>query len=246
MSSSQTGWRARTRGMFAAAPRDSFLGMLRLVREDYWAHGADLSRPGWRALATHRLGHWLLGAPPASRMLLGPVYRHLFVKARNVYGIEIPAEARIGRRVCFAHQHGITVHFQSVIGDDCLIRQNTTLGAVNNNRIAGGPVLGERVELSPGAVLVGRVTIGSDSRIGPNCVVMTNIPPGSTVVTTPPRVLQVVRRPRPTGDRPAAAAPPVSPPVSPPADFVSPGAAAVQPPAGVPPALVADRSAGAA
>jgi serine O-acetyltransferase len=220
MSSSRVGWRVRVRSYLADAPRGSFVAMLRLVREDYWAHNGDWSRPGLRALAAYRLGHWLLGAPPAARMLLGWYYRRLFVKARNVYGIEIPAEAVIGRRVHFAHQHGTSVHYQSVIGDDCLIRQNVTLGAVSNERIAGGPVLGDRVQLSPGVVIVGRVTIGADARVGPNCVVMTNIPAGATGVASPPRVLRVARRPESAGGRP----------VTPPPDFVAPVAVAVPAP----------------
>lgn len=238
MSSSRPGWRTRARDVLTNAPQGSFLAMLGLVREDYWANSSDWTRPGLRALATHRLGHWLLRAPRAARLLLGPLYRRLFVKARNVYGIEIPAEAVIGHRVRFAHQHGITVHPESVIGDDCLIRQHVTLGAVNRDRIAGGPVLGDRVELSPGVVIVGRVTVGSDTRIGPNCVVMTNIPAGSTVVSSPPRVLQVARRPRAAAERPAPAAPPP--------DFAAPAEVASQSPGTTPPALLPEPSADAA
>jgi serine O-acetyltransferase len=195
MSTSRTTFRERVRNTLRNAPKGSFMAVVQLMREDYWAHGAELSRPGFRAIAAYRLGHWLLGAPRAARVLLRPLYRHLFVRARNVYGIEIPAESVIGRRVRFAHQHGITVHAHSVIGDDCLIRHNVTLGAVNDQRLAGGPVLGDRVELSPGVVIVGRVKIGAGARIGPNCVITTNIPEGATVVTSPPRVLQVPRRP---------------------------------------------------
>ena len=107
---------------------------------------------------------------------------------------------------------------QSVIGDDCVIRHNVTLGSVSRQRIPGGPTLGDRVELSPGVVIVGPVKIGADVRIGPNCVITTNIPAGATVVTSPPRVLQAPRRP--AADlaivQPGTAAPaaPATPPVA--------------------------------
>lgn len=109
---------------------------------------------------------------------------------RNLYGIELYPTARIGRRLRIAHQHGIVIHPAAVIGDDCMIRHGVTIGA-DGVRDDGGraPVLGDRVKLGVGAVIAGPVRIGDDVTVGPNAVVMTNVPAGSIVTAPPSRIM---------------------------------------------------------
>ena len=95
------------------------------------------------------------------------------------------------------HQGGIVIHWRAEIGDDCVIRQNATLGAATGEKFMHAPVLGNRVEVGCGAAIIGRVRIGDDARIGPNAVVTTNVPAGATVVVPPPRIVQVKRPPSP-------------------------------------------------
>jgi serine O-acetyltransferase len=115
--------------------------------------------------------------------------------ARNVYGIELSDRTRIGRRLRIAHQNGIVIHGQAVIGDDCVIRQGVTLGARGGGRgsrtgkVPGAPHLGDRVEIGVGAVLAGPIRIGDDVVIGPNAVVMTHVPAGAIVSAPPARVI---------------------------------------------------------
>ena len=169
-------------------------GLVQLIREDYWTHNSELSRPGFHAIATHRIGVWLRHMPRPVRAVLGPVHRLMYVWVRNLYGIELSGTAVVGRRVCFPHQGGIVIHPNARIGDDCLIRQNVTVGALNNERVTEAPVLGDRVELGAGAAVIGRVKVGDDVRVGPNAVVMASVPAASTVIA--PRSLRLQLAPR--------------------------------------------------
>jgi serine O-acetyltransferase len=99
--------------------------------------------------------------------------------------------AKVGRRFLVGHQSGIVIHFNSEFGDDCVIRQNVTIGAAGVGRINDGPKFGHRVDIGAGAVIVGKVKVGDDARIGPNAVVMTDVPAGATVFVDAPRMIKV-------------------------------------------------------
>lgn len=163
--------------------------LVRLIGEDWRTHGRDWTRPGFRALAVHRFGVWRAGLRhrPA-RGLLKPLYAILFRRCRNVYGIELPWAARVGRRVVIEHQGGIVVHGASVIGDDCIVRQGCTLGLRHLDDLTAAPTLEDGVQLGAGAVLLGRIRIGAGAIIGANAVVLNDVPAGATAVGIPARV----------------------------------------------------------
>ncbi|MDQ4129538.1 MAG: serine acetyltransferase [Actinomycetota bacterium] len=157
-----------------------------------------LTRPGFHAVAVHRFGSWLSDSTPAPQPALEVLYRLAFVFVRNVYGIELPRQAKVGRRLRLPHQGGIVVHDSVEMGDDCLILHNVTVGDKFSNPDFEGertrlgrtpvPVLGSRVRVGAGAVVVGPVTIGDDAVIGANAVVTTDIPAGATALAQPPRI----------------------------------------------------------
>lgn len=160
-----------------------------LVREDYVAHDRDWTRPGFRALAVHRFGVARMTVEPKLlRAPLSVAYRVLFRAVRNLYGIELPHTARVGRRVVFEHQHGIVVHGSAIIGDDCILRQGVTLGLRSMDRRDEAPVLGRRVNVGAGAKILGRVVIGDGAAIGANAVVLEDVPSGAVVVGVPATV----------------------------------------------------------
>ncbi len=162
------------------------------IREDWEASGRDWTRPGFRALVVQRFGAWRLTL--RRRLIRAPMsvlYRFAFRYVRNHYGIEIHATSKIGRRLLIAHQSGIVIHRNTTIGDDCLIRQNVTMGAVSHDRTWEAPTLGNHVQVGAGALLLGKITIGDHTRIGPNTVVMTDVPANSTVFVNPPRIVQL-------------------------------------------------------
>ncbi|HZV19059.1 MAG TPA: serine acetyltransferase [Sphingobium sp.] len=160
--------------------------MCSLIAEDYRAHGREWTRPGFRALAVHRFGNWRMSVrPKLLRAPLSMLYRWGYRHCRNVYGIEIPYTATIGRGVVVEHQGGIVVHGASVIGDGSIIRQNCTLGLRSLERLDEAPIIGKRVNIGAGAVVIGRVTIGDDAAIGANAVVMQDVPAGALAVGVP-------------------------------------------------------------
>ena len=157
-----------------------------ILREDYVAHGRDWTKPGFRAVAVHRFGMWRMGVSP--RLLRAPLsllYRFFFRSVRNRYGIELPSAVRLGRRVVFEHQSGIVIHGASIIGDDCIIRQNCTLGIRRLDDLSGAPLLGRGVDVGAGACLLGPITIGDYVRIGANAVVLSDVPTNSVAVGVP-------------------------------------------------------------
>lgn len=173
--------------------------LLTQLREDKAANGGNWSKPGFHAVAVYRLGVWIRDLPPWPRRLLTPLYGMAHILVRNVYSIELPRQARVGRRLWIAHQGGIVIHGQAEIGDDCMIRQNVTIGQFgagqkSTKRIA--PKLGNGVQIGPGAVLVGGIAIGDDARIGPNAVVMSDVPAGGSAFAAPARIMKPLRSQR--------------------------------------------------
>ncbi len=164
-----------------------------LVREDLEAHEGDWFRPGFRALLAYRFGVWRMGVKSrAIRAPLSLLYRWMFRRVRDRYGIELPYSVTVGRRVVFEHQSGIVIHGSSVIGDGCVIRQNVTLGNRHPDRPYDAPILGRHVNVGAGAVILGRVHIGDHASIGANAVVLIDVPPGATAVGVPAQVLGAI------------------------------------------------------
>ncbi|RZL97790.1 MAG: serine acetyltransferase, partial [Sphingomonas sp.] len=86
----------------------TFREMRALIGEDYRANGSDATRAGFRTLMVYRFGVWRMSV--RSKLLRAPltmIYRRAFVHCRNVYGIELPFTAKVGRRVVIEHQGGI-------------------------------------------------------------------------------------------------------------------------------------------
>jgi serine O-acetyltransferase len=161
------------------------------IREDWVAHGCDWTKPGFRAVAVYRFGAWRMTLQPkALRALLSVLYRAMYRHVRNVYGIDLPYTAQVGRRVIIEHQSAIVIHGDSWIGDDCILRQGVTLGNRYLDRPLDAPRLGRRVNIGAGAKILGLVEIGDDVNIGANAVVLADIPAGQTAVGIPARLLR--------------------------------------------------------
>src|SRR4051794_26636532 len=97
--------------MSAGTESEERLGLVAQIVEDWKANGRDWTRPGFQAIAVHRLGNWRMRVnPKALRAPFSVLYRTLYRGIRNFYGIELPYSSRIGRRVIIEHQGGIVVH----------------------------------------------------------------------------------------------------------------------------------------
>ena len=168
------------------------LGLWQQIKEDWKAHGCDWTKPGFRAVAVQRFGVWRMKIEP--KLLRAPfsiLYRALYRKVRNTYGIELPYTVKLGRRVIIEHQSGIVIHGDCTIGDDSILRQGVTLGNRYLDRPLDAPILGKRVNVGAGAKIFGKVTIGNGANIGANAVVLSDVPAGATVVGIPAKVIKV-------------------------------------------------------
>lgn len=167
------------------------LSLWDMIKEDWVAHGKDWTLPGFRAVAVHRFGVWRMQVKSkALRAPLSILYRSLYRKVRNGYGIELPYTVRLGRRVVIEHQSDIVIHGYCVIGDDTIIRQGVTMGLRHLDRPLDAPQLGCRVNIGAGAKLFGNISVGDDANIGANAVVLSDVPEQATAVGIPARILQ--------------------------------------------------------
>jgi len=161
-----------------------------LWQEDLDTYNGDWRACGFRALAVHRFGAYLHSQKHgAKRSILTRIYAPLYRRVRNGYGIDLTARTQVGRRVLIAHQSGIVIHPNAVIGDGCVIRQNVTLGAESDTQSDTAPKLGKNVDIGAGAVIAGAIEIGDNVQIGPNSVVMQNVKANTVAFGNPLRVL---------------------------------------------------------
>lgn len=162
--------------------------LLAVLGEDLRRHGGQWHRPGFHTVALHRIAVWQRGLPGLLRYPVALVYGALYFVTRNLYGIELPRTAIVGRRLLIGHQSGIVVSEIATIGDDCVIRQNVTIGVAQWGD-GPAPTIGDRVEIGAGAVILGDITIGDDVFIGSNAVVTKDVPAGARVVAPEARVV---------------------------------------------------------
>lgn len=169
----------------------SALGLWEQIKEDWIAHDRDWTKPGFRAVAVHRFGVWRMTVEPKLlRAPLSILYRALYRKIRNNYGIELSYSIKLGRRVIIEHQGAIVIHGNCEIGDDTVIRQGVTLGNRYIEHPFDAPKLGNRVNLGAGAKIFGNVNIGDGANIGANAVVLCDVPAGATAVGIPARIIK--------------------------------------------------------
>ena len=102
-----------------------------------------------------------------------------------VTGADIPLGTRIGGGLLMPHPNGIVIHPDAVIGPNCLIFQQVTIGGGPG----GTPRIGGHVDIGAGARVLGGVTIGDHARIGANAVVLCDVPAGATAVGIPARII---------------------------------------------------------
>ena len=169
---------------------DEKLGLWHIIAEDYDANGRDWTRPGFRTLAVYRFGVWRMGIrSPIIRKFASFIYGIGFRRCRNVYGIELPYSAQLGRRVVIEHQGGIVIHGATIIGDGTIIRQGCTFGMRSLNRIAEAPTIGCNVNIGAGAVIVGDIKVGDRASIGANAVVLRDVPPDTLAIGVPAKIV---------------------------------------------------------
>ncbi len=143
-----------------------------------------LTYAGFHALLAYRVAHWLKGHEVP---ILPRVISQL---ARWLTGIEIHPSAKIGSGFFIDHGMGVVVGETAEIGDYVTLFQGVTLGGTGKERGKRHPTLGNHVVVGAGAKILGGITISDNVKIGANSVVLKNVPPDSTVIGVPARVIK--------------------------------------------------------
>jgi serine O-acetyltransferase len=166
------------------------MGLWALLREDRRTHGGKWLEQGFWAVAVHRFGNWRMGVRPrVLRLPFTILYKFLNKWVEWTCGISLPYTVKLGRRVRIWHHGGMILHARS-IGDDVHLRQNTTFGIARKDQEFQLPTIEDRCDIGCGAVILGAVTVGHDSVVGANAVVLNDVPPNSVAVGVPARVVK--------------------------------------------------------
>lgn len=142
-----------------------------------------LSYPGFHAIVLHRCVHAL----HLARIPLLP--RWLSNVNRFLTGIEIHPGAKLGKGVFIDHGMGVVIGETAEVGDDCTIYQGATLGGTSLSHGKRHPTLERNVTVGVNSAVLGAITIGANSKVGGGSVVVKDVPPNSTVVGVPARIV---------------------------------------------------------
>ena len=140
---------------------------------------------GIHAIMLHRPAHWL--------------YKHkCYFLARMISqctkfwtGIEIHPGATIGKGVFIDHGTGVVIGETAEVGDNCTIYQNVTLGGTGKDVGKRHPTIGKNVMIGAGAKILGPFTVGDNSKIAANAVVLNEVPPNTTCVGVPAKPVKI-------------------------------------------------------
>ncbi|WP_280772103.1 serine O-acetyltransferase [Salipaludibacillus daqingensis] len=138
---------------------------------------------GVHAVWSHRLNHWLWNKK------LFFLARFLSQVSRFFTGIEIHPGAKIGQRLFIDHGMGVVIGETCEIGNNVTIFQGVTLGGTGKEKGKRHPTLEDYVLVATGAKVLGSMRIGKNARIGAGSVVLKEVPPNSTVVGIPGRIV---------------------------------------------------------
>ncbi len=140
--------------------------------------------PSFKAMIRYRIAHKLY------------LHKHYFlarwISQRTVRktGIEIHPGATIGKGLFIDHGNGVVIGETAILGDNVTLYQGVTLGGTGKEHGKRHPTIGDNVMISAGAKVLGSFTVGSNSKIGAGSVVLSEVPPNSTVVGVPGRVIK--------------------------------------------------------
>jgi serine O-acetyltransferase len=141
--------------------------------------------PGVQVMIILRFGQWSMLQPKLVRLFTDPVYFLLNGILKIMWGIEIARVTQIGAGFYIGHFGGITISPQAVIGNNCSISQGVTIGVSGQGDKSGAPTIGDNVYIAPGAKVFGKITIGSNVKIGANAVIYQDLPDNVIAVLSP-------------------------------------------------------------
>lgn len=140
--------------------------------------------PGLIAIVHYRIAHKIYnrGFRIIARIIMG--------WNQFITNIDIHPASIIGRRVFIDHGVGVVIGETAILGDDITIYQGVTLGGVSLEKVKRHPTIGSGVVIGAGAKVLGNIIIGENAKIGANSVVIKDIPPDSTAIGIPAKIIQ--------------------------------------------------------
>lgn len=163
ISADEPDWSRERKGFFSWQPSRSLLASIRAYQRY-----SDSQNPFCRLLKKAQ------------------VLRHRFWSV--VTGADIPLNCRLGGGLLLPHPNGVVIHPDAVIGPNCLIFQQVTIGSRAGHN---PPTIGGHVDIGAGAKILGAVAVGDHACIGANAVVLQNVPAGKTAVGIPAKIIAV-------------------------------------------------------
>lgn len=149
----------------------------------FWA--VLINTPGIHAVVFHRFSHFLY----VKKFFF--IARFISQISRFITGIEIHPGAKIGSRLFIDHGMGVVIGETAEIGDDVTMYHQVTLGGTGKEVGKRHPTIKNGVVIAAGAKVLGAITIGENSKIGANSVVLKDVPDNATVVGIPARVVRI-------------------------------------------------------
>ncbi len=140
--------------------------------------------PSFKAVLRHRIAHWMYNKKWYF------IARWYSQRTARKTGIEIHPGAQIGKGFFIDHGSGVIIGETTIIGDNVTLYQGVTLGGTGKEHGKRHPTIGDNVMVSAGAKVLGSFTVGENSKIGAGSVVLKEVPPNSTVVGVPGRVVK--------------------------------------------------------
>ncbi len=166
--------------------KDGAYNIRRTISLDPAAHSAMevlLLYPHIKAIGLYRIAHWFW------------LRNHTFIArwfsnwARHWTGIEIHPGATIGKGLVIDHGMGVVIGETTIIGDDCQLYHGVTLGGTGAVHVKRHPTLEDGVYVGAGAKCLGNITLGRNSKVGANSVVLKDVPVNATAVGMPARII---------------------------------------------------------
>ncbi len=139
--------------------------------------------PGLHSIIWYRIAHWFYDH---NRFFIA---RAISQFARFWTGIEIHPGAKLGKGIVIDHGTGVVIGETTEVGDNCTIYQGVTLGGTGKEKGKRHPTIGNNVLIGAGAKVLGPFKVGDNSKIAANAVVLSEVPPNSTCVGVPGRVV---------------------------------------------------------
>ena len=162
-------------------------------------------QPAVWALFFYRCGHWIYkeGAPAFVRWPGKIIYPLIYKFIEAFMQMRLDPSSEIGAGFYISHSGGIHIHPDVVIGTNCNLTHNVTIGTSAMGR-PGVPQIGNDVYIGTGATIIGDIKVGNGAKIAANTLVMNNVPAGATVMGVPGRVM-MVSQPNGAANQPAMA-----------------------------------------